>query len=195
MKRERKKGDCLIFLGLLLIAAALLLTVYNLYDEKKAERSVQTVMEQMTLPEEQFIPNYVLNPNMAMPTKEIDGVAYIGVVKIPALDLELPVISQWSYPSLKKAPCRYRGSAYLHNLIICGHNYDSHFGNLKTLHLGDAVNFTDVDGNEFSYRVAELETLERTDIEEMKQGDWDLTLFTCTIGGKTRVTVRCLQVE
>ena len=30
-------------------------------------------------------------------------------------------------------------------------------------------------------------------IEQMKQGDWDLTLFTCTVGGRSRFAVRCCQ--
>ena len=29
----------------------------------------------------------------------------------------------------------------------------------------------------------------------MEAGDWDLTLFTCTIGGQTRVTIRLERVE
>ena len=31
-------------------------------------------------------------------------------------------------------------------------------------------------------------------IEEMAAGDWDLTLFTCTLGGQARLTLRCTQV-
>ena len=104
----------------------------------------------------------------------------------------LPIISNWSYPNLKKAPCRYSGSAYTNDLILAAHNFSSHFGNLKSLALGDTVLFTDVDGNVFSYRVAERETLQPTAIEEMKSGNWDLTLFTCTLGGSYRVTVRCV---
>ena len=53
--------------------------------------------------------------------------------------------------------------------------------------------FTDVEGNEFQYTVAKTEVLDGTDIEGMKAGDWDLTLFTCTIGGRQRVTVRCQE--
>jgi sortase A len=26
----------------------------------------------------------------------------------------------------------------------------------------------------------------------MESGDWDLTLFTCTTGGQSRITVRCV---
>ena len=57
------------------------------------------------------------------------------------------------------------------------------------------VSFTDAVGNVFLYTVAELETLGKTDVEEMQAGDWDLTLFTCTYGGKNRVTVRCVPAE
>ena len=126
-----------------------------------------------------------------MPTVSFDGNDYIGRVDIPSLGLSLPVISEWSYPRLKIAPCRYTGSAYLDNLIIAAHNYSSHFGNLNRLNTGDTVTFTDVDGNQFTYAVSLIEDLPGTAIEEMQAGEWDLTLFTCTLGGRSRVTVRC----
>ena len=44
------------------------------------------------------ISDYLLNPNMEMPEVEIDGNDYIGTLSIPALELSLPVMSQWSYP-------------------------------------------------------------------------------------------------
>lgn len=136
-------------------------------------------------------PAFVRYPDMEMPTKEIDGETYIGVVEIPSLELSLPVMSDWSYPQLKKAPCRYVGSVYSHDVVICGHNYDRHFGRLKELIPGDEVRFTDMDGNVFRYSVCAVEQLAKTAVEEMQTGDWDLTLFTCTKGGVMRVTVRC----
>lgn len=211
---KNKKGFVLISIGLLLVAAALFLTGYNLYGEHRAFRSVKQVVVRLdeffpaeaaeSTPsvstgemEEIEIPDYVLNPNMEMPVTNIDGQDYVGLLSIPVLDLELPVISQWSYPRLKIAPCRYGGSAYTGDLIIAGHNYKSHFGSLKNLKQGDTVSFTDMDGNVFTYEVAVLETLAPTAIEEMECGDWDLTLFTCTLGGSYRMTVRCelLQEE
>ena len=116
---------------------------------------------------------------------------YIGTLSIPALELSLPVMSQWSYPKLRIAPCRYAGSAYQGNLILSAHNYSSHFGQIGTLQAGDRVTFTDVDGNVFLYSVAEIQILQPGDVEEMLSGGWALTLFTCTLGGRTRVTVRC----
>ena len=140
-------------------------------------------------------PAFVRYPDMEMPTKEIDGETYIGVVEIPSLELSLPVMSDWSYPQLKKAPCRYVGSVYSHDAVICGHNYDRHFGRLKELVPGDEVRFTDMDGNVFRYSVCAVEQLAKTAVEEMQTGDWDLTLFTCTKGGVMRVTVRCALEE
>ena len=208
---RKKKGTFLMAGGLLLMAAALFLTGYNLWDERRAAASADTVLLELPAeirtaapaepatapidPDEIEIPDYILNPNMDMPTVELDGHSYLGVLKIPALGLELPVLSEWSYPNLKLAPCRYTGSAYLGNLILAGHNYRTHFGGLKELVPGDEVSFTDAVGNVFLYTVAELETLGKTDVEEMQAGDWDLTLFTCTYGGKNRVTVRCVQAE
>ena len=143
--------------------------------------------------EEAYIPDYILNPEMDMPEEDVDGQKYIGVLRIPDLSLELPVISNWSYPNLKNAPCRYAGSAYMNNMVIAAHNYNSHFGHLKDLSPGDEVTFTDVDGNVFQYEVSALEILSPFAVEEMTSGDWDLTLFTCTVGGQSRVTVRCVQ--
>ena len=191
----KHKGKGLIFTGLLLIAAALFLTGYNLFDQMRAQRSAAQAAAQLAerLPQttQTDVPDYLLTPEMEMPVETIDGVDYVGVLRIPALALELPVISQWSYPLLKIAPCRYSGSAYQNNLVLCAHNYASHFGNLKNLHIGAAVTFTDMDGNLFTYQVAELETLPPQATEERENGDWDLTLFTCTVGGQSRVTVRC----
>ena len=207
-----KRGKLCTALGLLLLLAALLLTAYNLWRDAMASTSVDFVLEHLTpalssrqaalpaLPsgedlEEAFIPDYVLNPEMAMPEETIDGRNYIGVLDIPALELSLPIISEWSYDALQIAPCRYSGSAYLDNLVIAGHNYRSHFASLPQLQPGDTVTFTDMDGNVFSYAVSSLETLSSYAISDMTSGDWDLTLFTCTVGGQSRLAIRCDHAE
>ena len=207
-----KRGKLCTALGLLLLLAALGLTAYNLWLDARASMSVDVVLERLTptlssrqseLPplssgealEEAFVPDYVLNPEMAMPEENIDGRSYIGVLDIPALELSLPIISEWSYDALQIAPCRYSGSAYLDNLVIAGHNYRSHFASLPQLQPGDTVTFTDMDGNVFSYAVSSLETLSSYAISDMTSGDWDLTLFTCTVGGQSRLAIRCDRAE
>lgn len=200
------KGKLLTGVGLLLIAAALLLTVYNIRESDRAGAESEEMvvrLESLTadLPErletekKELVPEYKKNPEMEMPTVEVNGQECVGMIEIPALGLKLPVISEWSDAKLKKAPCRYSGSAYLKNMIIAGHNYRTHFSGIKRLNPGDSVVFTDADGNVFSYEVAEIETVGGYDIEKMEAGDWDLTLFTCTNKGKARAAVRCREIE
>lgn len=200
------KGNILICGGLLLIAAALCLTGYNLWDAHRAAGSVAELAQELaartsTEPAKQNdvgsseqleTPAYLLDPTIDMPTVELNGNQYIGTVEIPLLGLSLPVMSDWSDSKLKLSPCRYTGSAYLNDMIIAAHNYPAHFGALRNLKQGDSVIFTDVDGNRFSYIVSEMEQLPSAALDEMASGDWDLTLFTCTLGGKARVTVRCI---
>lgn len=208
-----KKGTIPMAIGLLLIAAALSLTIYNIYDENRASRSVKLVLREIqqspaaaeadapsgaSLSEiicnAETTPDYVRFPGMEMPETEIDGCNYIGVLDIPCLGLSLPIISDWSYPNLKIAPCRYKGSVYQDNMIIAGHNYQSHFKSIKQISPGAAVRFTDSDGNIFDYRVEALETMDKTQVEQMEAGEWDLTLFTCTYGGQSRCAVRCRRI-
>lgn len=197
---RHRKGRVWIGLGMVLIVAAVVLFAYNLYEARQAQESAARGLQQLEKEisenlSENDLPEYLQNPEMEMPVQRIQGKDYIGMLELPVLGLKLPVISTWSYPNLRVAPCRYQGSAYTDDLILAAHNYASHFGKLKTLHQGDEVNFTDVDGNRFIYKVVEIETLQPTALEEMEAGEWDLTLFTCTIGGQSRVTVRCQRTS
>lgn len=209
MSKKKKNwiGKIFTITGLLLFAAALALSVYNLWDGYRAEQSREKLLEEYRDKNQNIsdegeqaeesdgqIPDYQLNPEMEMPEvmlEELDGAACIGVLEIPEIDLKLPVLSEWSYPLLKKAPCRYSGSAYLDNLVIAAHNYRTHFGKLKELETGDEVIFTDAAGNRFEYKVAVVEALTPQSVEDMTSGEWALSLFTCTLDGKNRVTVRC----
>ena len=194
---KANRGAVWINAGLLLIAAALFLSAYNEWESHEARDSARQVIAQLcdALPTEAGEPTTLPDVRQEMPVKTINGRDYIGVLSIPSLELELPVISQWDYPALKVAPCRYSGSLYQDNLIICAHNYASHFGKLKELQPGDIVLFTDMDEHVVTFQMVERETLNPMDAEGMEAGDWDLTLFTCTIDGQTRVTIRLERVE
>lgn len=202
---RNKRGLACIILGLALILSAAGLTGYNMWDEKEAGVKAEKAYEELrvlsydpgelVLPEG-IVPAYEVAPEVEMRVVEIGGHGYIGYISIPSLNLDLPVMSEWSYPKMKIAPCRYYGSVYLNNMVIAAHNYANHFGTLGAVALGDLVRFTDVDGNVFDYTVVELEQLQPDQTRDMVKGDdWDLTLFTCTRSGRQRYTVRCVQVE
>ena len=194
----KRKINLWFIFGTLLIIAALILSSYNILDETRAEDDSKEVLTELVTEvkeKTEDIPDYPIFAEMEMPIIEIDGNGYVGVLEITSKELVLPVMSEWSYPKLKISPCRYSGSVYKNDMIICAHNYESHFGTLKSLAQGEQIKFTDVDGNIFLYEVSELEILDPYATEEIVSGDWDLTLFTCTYGGQNRVTVRCIMIE
>ena len=127
-----------------------------------------------------------------MPSAEIDGRLYIGIISIPRLDLRLPVTSDWSYEKLKYTPCLFSGSIYEGNAVIAAHNNKSHFRRISELSQGDTVIFTDLEGNRFIYGVSSSEVLHPDNTQELMSGGFDLSLFTCTIAGNLRCTVRCV---
>lgn len=209
MKKEGKKtkfksvaGLLAMALGLSLIFCAGYLVIGNYLEDRQAgvyANNVDKILDYQIdespmaeyLSNPEFIPDYKIYPDMSMPVSQVDGVDFIGQLEIPALDLELAVQSEWSYPGLKKSPCRYTGSAYLGNMTIAAHNYKTHFGGLKNLAPGDDVRFTDMDGNLFEYAVAEIAEIDPRPIEQVTESEHDLVLFTCTLGGATRVAVYC----
>lgn len=198
MNKGKGKGKLIMALGLAHILSSLSLTLYNYYTENKAAENSANVLSQIkaveavTVPD---IPDYIINPDMELRKKEIDGNDYVGTLTIPAFDLELPVMAEWSYENFKISPCIYEGTPYKNNMIICAHNYKKHFALIGDLSQGDKVTFTDMDGNLFNYEVIYTEILDNNAVTQMSEGEWDLTLFTCTYGGATRITVRCMLVE
>lgn len=190
------KNKFLIGGGLLLIAAALGLTAYNFWDEKRAGASAERLLGEYRRGQA-VVSEYLAEEgeDSDLPAMKIDDDLYIGIIEIPDLDLSLPVMKEWSYAGLKEAPCRYKGSVSENDLIIAGHNYHHHFGGLHNLKTGDEVVFTDVKENRFEYVVTQVQSVAGDDADTMESGKWDLTLFTCTVDSKNRVTVRCARAD
>ena len=130
-----------------------------------------------------------------MKTVTINGEDYIGTITIPSINLELPVISEYSYNRLKKAPCRYYGNIYSNDLIICAHAYKTHFRALNKVKQNDLIIFTTIDGKNHIYEVLEIEVLNPTDVDKMINNEFDLTLYTCTSDNNGRITIRCNRVN
>lgn len=125
-----------------------------------------------------------------MTVEIFDGYGFVGYLTIPSLNLELPVLSELDDELLKLSPCRFYGSTKTDDLVIGAHNYTRLFAKIWRLHVGDEVQFTDMDGKIWYYRLAEKLTLKATDGQILNNGEYPLTLFTCTYVGADRVTLR-----
>ena len=189
----KKSGVILISLGAVLILAALLLLLYNRSEDRRAGQEAESLLEDVR---SSMAANADPDPQEE-PVEEITY-DYAGVIAIPDLSLELPVIDQWSYARLKVAPCRQSGAAADGDLVIAAHNYKSHFGYLDRLEPGASVIFTDMEGTVYRYAVEEIRQLEPEDVEDVSSvfsSEYPLVLYTCTPGGKARVAVFCRWAE
>ena len=123
----------------------------------------------------------------AMVAIDVKGYSCIGILSIPAIEVTLPVLEDWSYSKLRVAPCRQFGSVYTNDFVIAAHNYKNHFGRLSELNIGDEVTFTDMDGMEYRYQLVNLITLDPTAIADVRDSGNSLVLYTCTYGGSNRI--------
>lgn len=193
--RKVTPGLVCMVLGVVLLLAAGGLYGYNRYEDAHAGAEAQTVVADLqqkvseTADTGAEADSDPLDPEL--PVVEIDGNEYVGEISIPAIGIDLPVMSEWSYPRLKIAPCRQFGSSRTDDLVIAAHNYESHFGKLSSLSEGDSVIFTDMDGIENQYVVSKIEVLDPHSVEEVEHSGYALVLYTCTYGGKTRIVVFC----
>lgn len=191
---RNKLGTICMILGTVLILAALSLFLWNRREAEQAGEAAASILPQVV---EQIAETAAEDPappdpfDPTMTEVEIDGYLYIGYLSIPALGLELPVMSEWDYTRLNIAPCRYSGSTKTDDLVIAAHNFAQHFGGLSGLSGGEQVIFVDMDNVVSTYTVVSVEILPPTAVEEMTNGEYDLSLYTCTYGGRSRVTVRC----
>ena len=194
-------GICCIILGICCLLSSLGLLLYNRWEEENAQNASQQILLdvresiQDNTGKETGGEKSDWDGAAAMPAAQVDGYDCIGVLSIPVLNLELPVLADWSYAKQKVAPCHYFGSCYEENFVIAAHNYPSHFGSLSELQPKDLILFTDISGSVYGYEVVLLETLPANATEEMITSGFDLSLYTCTPGGASRVTVRCSAVS
>jgi len=195
---KKRAGIVLLVIGAVLILSALLLFAYNQWENANAGDDAEAILGdvqsaitagqvQEGVSDDETVP--------PMPITHIDGYDYIGYLGIPDLKLELPVMADWDYNKLKKAPCRHLGSTYTDDLVIAAHNYQRHFGRLTELEIGATITFTDAEGVVTTYTVAEHMKVGPYDVELIRDSEYDLVLYTCTYSGNARTAVGCDKVE
>lgn len=205
MNKHTTRGLLLIVAGAVLVLAALTVhSLQNREDQLAGQNSV-VLLDGFEQSLDRHLP--VLMPDdpatdgtdtpsnrVQMPVATYSGYDMVGKLSVPSVGIELPILAEWSYELLRAAPCRYSGSAAGNDLILLGHNYKSHLQPLYNVAVGDTVTFTDASGVVYEYRVAALETLHQSEGEKLSS-EYDLSVFTCTWSGTSRLVVRCQRVN
>lgn len=133
-------------------------------------------------------------------------IAGIGILTIPRIDAKLPVTAGVTEEQLKVSEGWVTQSAPVGgegNAVIAGHRsytYGRHFNRLGELEAGDEIRYTTAEGEDMTFLVSEILTIEPGDpatFATPPRGVAQLTLYTCTpIREAThRLLVRALRVE
>lgn len=217
--KKSKKGRLLIIAGAVLLLAALSLVLWNNYRQQASNVEMNAILSSLRekMPQidastendndfsNDFIPedfgdnSFGSQNGESSEEVEIDETyievgqkRYLGILQIPSLNLELPVLADYSYEELYNSPCRYSGSVATSDIIIGAHNYRYFFGPIDNLNSGDKLIFTSADGTVYTYSVVQSELIDGDDANSLRANsdDWDMSLFTCTWTGTSRLVVR-----
>ena len=132
-----------------------------------------------------------------------DGTEYytMGIITIPVLKLEYPILSTTSTELLKISPCKFWGPNpnEVGNFCIVGHNYRNNrfFSKVPTLEMGAHINITDLSGKTITYEVYDKYIVLPSDTSCTSQhtdGRKEVTLITCTSDNKERVVVKAKEI-
>ena len=126
----------------------------------------------------------------------------VGIIKIPKIDLEYPILSETTDALLKVSVCKFWGPNpnEVGNLCIAGHNYTNTraFSKAYKLEKGDIIEITDLSGKTVQYEIYShyiVKASDTTPTSQITHGRKEVTLITCTNGIKERRIIKALEVE
>lgn len=165
----------------------------NHINDKENQKTVETFSKVVT---EDSQENVTMN-----------GYKVIGVVKIPKIQIEYPILDIDTYnPEETKEPMKISIVKYwggkvneYGNLSIAGHNnYDgTMFGKTKKLEIGDIVELTDLENNTIQYQIYDKFVTDPNDVTILATNDEtirEVTLITCTNGNKNRLILKAKEI-
>lgn len=146
----------------------------------------------------------IYNNNQNVSTKnseiEIDGVKVIGIIKIPKINLEYPILEETTKHTMSLSISRFCGGNVndYGNLALAGHNNrdGTMFGKTKSLQIGDKIELTDLNNISIKYTIKEIFTTTPDDVSILATKDnevREVTLITCSNGNRQRLIIKAIE--
>ncbi len=177
-----------IAFGVLLIAGAVVLAVAQAdFTDKQTAADVVSAMDAIIPARRKAVPESHYGENM--PSSEIRGEDFVGLLEIDAYGIRLPVASDWQYADKERFPALYSGSVYDRNAIIGGSNGKEQFSFIDEIDIGTEIRFIDLYGREFQYEVSMVNHADA--LKSIESGEEHLTLFAPSAMTSKYVIVRC----
>lgn len=225
MKKKKKVFRFEFFLSVFLLCALSSYAIYAEYDRNKSEEVSKEILQEISfqdskkvideevivvrlnaIPEEENATStqvVQIEQQVNVPEEQKltanDGTVYytIGVINIPSINVNYPILSTYTDELLKIAPCKFHGPNpnEVGNLCIAGHNYKNSkfFSKVPTLELGDKIEITDLSGRMLTYTVYDKFIVNPDELEctsQLTNGKKEITLITCTNDNKQRHIIK-----
>lgn len=183
----------------LLIIAAVIVAVFVV---RKFYKSNQTENEAKSVVEEIKENLNTQNESETHIDAELGGYKVIGIIKIPKINLEYPILEKTNTESLNISITKFWGNEIneIGNVTLAGHNNLNGvmFGKIKKLSNGDIIELTDIQNITLKYEVFETKVIDPNDIScilPIEEGRREVTLITCTNGRNNRFIVKAKEVK
>lgn len=187
-----KLSTILLAVGMLLMALAVAILVFDHFAAKKYAADARDRADKLISLMPEADDGLVLDKSdNTMPTAELDGGDYIGVIEIPMYNSKLPVLAEWDKGEVAKQPCRFSGSIYDKSLVVGGSDGIGQFDFMKLITVNDTLYFTDMEGARFTYTVSAIEKIGDASAEALSDGDFDLVLFARSSTAFDYTIVKC----
>jgi LPXTG-site transpeptidase (sortase) family protein len=225
MKRKKKVFKFEFFLSVFLLCALSSYAIYAEYDRNKSEEVSKEILQEISfreptklvdeevivvrlnaIPEEEDVATtevvqieQQVNVEEEQKLTASDGTSYytIGVINIPSINVNYPILSTYTDELLKIAPCKFHGPNpnEVGNLCIAGHNYrnSKFFSKVPNLQLGDTIEITDLSGRMLTYTVYDKFIVNPDELactSQLTNGKKEITLITCTNDNKQRHIIK-----
>lgn len=185
----------LICLIIATIAVAILINIkyLNIYrNEKSTKQVIANINETLKNSD---------NPISEI-KQQIQGHKVIGIIKIPKIKLEYPVLESTSKETLYLSITKFCGNQIneIGNVTLAGHNNlnGTMFGKIKKLEVGDIIELTDIQNVTLKYEIFKIYVIDPNDISCIlpeQEGTREVTLITCTNGNKNRLIVKAREIN
>ena len=186
---------------LLILAIIIVILIARKHSERKIfeKKNKEIVQEFKNAIEEN---NFIEKDNLDNTLKEekiieFEGHKVIGIIKIPKINLEYPIVDETTQATMKATISRYWGKEInsFGNVSLAGHNnYDgTMFGKNKKLKIGDIIELTDLLNNTIQYEIYDIFSTHPDDVSILKTTNNEIrevTLITCTNGRKERLIIK-----
>lgn len=131
---------------------------------------------------------------------QMQGHKVIGIIKIPAIDLEYPIIDKTTKETMRISISKFSGGEIneIGKVALAGHNNYSGtmFGKNKNLKIKDKIYLTDLTRRTIDYEIYNIFVTDPNDTSILETEDKtkrELTLITCKNGRSERLIIKARE--